>query len=224
MGRLVTDASRSEPPRRADEAAEYDRQYRDWLARQGAHALDLEWRLAHLLWRHRVLLRRYPPAGKRVLDYGCMDGVFTIALARAGAQAVGYDVAPAAVAQAIAFGGGRPNPEFTTTPPTDRTFDLVYCCEVLEHVGDDRAFVGELMRYVAPGGRLIGTTPVGRYFWDSDHKRAYDNASLCGALEPWGVTRIRRYYRSPLRNLIPWRQRGAAVFVFDVTAPRHTST
>jgi len=29
--------------------------------------------------------------------------------------------------------------------------------------------------------------------------------------------RLGRFYRSPLRNLLPLKQRGAAVFVFDVT-------
>ncbi|MFL5535675.1 MAG: hypothetical protein ACJ8AP_08230, partial [Gemmatimonadales bacterium] len=72
-------------------AAEYDRQYLAWVYRQGPEALDLEWRLQHLLWRQRALLRRYPPGRKRVLDYGCMDGIFTIRLQQLGGQAHGYD-------------------------------------------------------------------------------------------------------------------------------------
>jgi 2-polyprenyl-3-methyl-5-hydroxy-6-metoxy-1,4-benzoquinol methylase len=200
-----------------DLAAEYDRQFRVWLERQGPLARDLEWRLRHLLWRHRVLLRRYPAAGKRVLDYGCMDGVFTIAVERAGGRAVGYDVSPAAIAQARAFRGASATPLFTTEAPAPGAFDLVFCCEVLEHMPDDRAFAGQLVRYLAPGGRLVGTTPVGRFFWDPDHKREYDDASLRRALEPWGRVRLHRYYRTPLRNLLPIRQRGSAVFIFDVT-------
>lgn len=202
-----------------ERAAEYDQQYSAWLARQGPKALDLDWRLRHLLWRQRVLLRRYRPERKRVLDYGCMDGVFTIRLQQLGAEAVGYDLSPAAIAQAEKFRGPALHPTFTTVPPGPGQFDLVYCNEVLEHVEDDSAFVGELTTFLAPGGVLVGTTPVGRYFWDPDHKHIYDQASLERVLSPWGAIRVRRYYRTPLRNLLPIRQAGAAVFVFEVRPP-----
>ena len=101
-------------------------------------------------------------------------------------------------------------------PPGPGQFDLVYCSEVLEHVPDDSKFVGELVGFLAPGGVLVGTTPVGRSFWDPDHKRVYELESLRRALSPWGAVRIRRYYRTPLRNMLPFRQTGAAVFIFEV--------
>jgi 2-polyprenyl-3-methyl-5-hydroxy-6-metoxy-1,4-benzoquinol methylase len=197
-------------------ANEYDRQYHAWLDRQGPKGLDLEWRLRHLLWRQRILLRRYRPDGKRVLDFGCMDGVFTIRLQQLGAQATGYDISPAAIAQAERFRGGALHPTFTTVPPGPGQFDTVYCNEVLEHAPDDSALVGELVGFLAPGGTVVGTTPVGRSFWDPDHKRAYDHATLERTLSPWGTARIRRYYRTPLRNLLPFRQTGASVFIFEV--------
>ncbi|MFL5401549.1 MAG: class I SAM-dependent methyltransferase [Gemmatimonadales bacterium] len=199
--------------------SEYDNQYRAWLGRQGPRALDVDWRLRHLLWRQRVLLRRYPPEGKRVLDFGCMDGVFTLRLQRLGGKALGYDLSAAAIAQAEKFRGTATQPTFSTVAPGPGQFDLVYCNEVLEHVPDDTAFVGELMEFLAPGGILVGTTPVGRFFWDPDHKRAYDEAALKRALSPWGSVGIKRFYRTPLRNLLPFRQSGAAVFIFEVRQP-----
>jgi 2-polyprenyl-3-methyl-5-hydroxy-6-metoxy-1,4-benzoquinol methylase len=90
---------------------------------------------------------------------------------------------------------------------------------VLEHVADDSALVGELVGFLAPGGILVGTTPVGKFFWDPAHQRVYDRESLERTLAPWGAVKIRRYYRSPLRNLLPVRQSGAAVFVFEVRPP-----
>jgi 2-polyprenyl-3-methyl-5-hydroxy-6-metoxy-1,4-benzoquinol methylase len=195
----------------------YDRLYHSWLQRQGKKALDAEWRKAHLLWRHRALLGRYPPSGKRVLDFGCMDGIFTLKLQELGGDAVGYDVSPAAIRQAERFRGEAGLPVFTTVKPTRGAFDLVYCQEVIEHAVDDAALVEELVGYLAPGGSLVGTTPVGRYFWDPDHRNFYDEAGLRRVLSPWGEVRLRRYYRTLLRNLIPLRQRGAAVFLFEVT-------
>jgi 2-polyprenyl-3-methyl-5-hydroxy-6-metoxy-1,4-benzoquinol methylase len=198
------------------QTTDYDRLYRIWRERQGSRALDPEWRLGHLLWRQRVLLRRFPPDRKRVLDFGCMDGVFTLRLQQLGAEAVGYDISREAIAQAEKFRGSALHPTFTTVAPGPGQFDLVYCNEVLEHVEDDAAFVGGLVKFLAPGGLLVGTTPVGRYFWDPDHKREYDVATLERALSPWGAVRIRRFYRTPLRNLLPFRQKGAAVFIFEV--------
>lgn len=203
----------------ASQGADYDLQYHTWRQRQGARALDLEWRLRHMLWRQRVLLRRFPPGGKRVLDFGCMDGVFTLRLQQLGGNAVGYDVSRDAIAQAEKFRGAALLPAFTTVRPAPGQFDLVYCNEVLEHVEDDSALVGSLVELLAPGGLLVGTTPVGRCFWDPDHKREYDEPTLERALSGWGVVRLRRYYRTPLRNWLPFRQAGAAVFVFEVRPP-----
>jgi 2-polyprenyl-3-methyl-5-hydroxy-6-metoxy-1,4-benzoquinol methylase len=200
-------------------AEEYDRQYRVWVERQGPRALDLDWRLTHLLWRHRALLRRYSPEGKRVLDFGCMDGIFTLKLQQLGGEAVGYDISPAAIAQAKRFRGSAARPVFTTVPPGPGQFDRIYCQEVIEHVEDDSALVGELVGYLASGGSVVGTTPVGSDFWDPDHKRSYDEGLLMRALAPWGRVRLHRYYRSPLRNFVPVRQTGAAVFIFEVTPP-----
>ena len=198
---------------------EYDRQYRAWVENQGPRSLDLEWRLTHLLWRHRALLRRYSPEGKRVLDFGCMDGLFTLRLQQLGGEAVGYDISPAAIAQAKLFRGAAARPVFTTVPPGPGQFDRIYCNEVLEHVEDDSGLIGELVGYLAPGGAVVGTTPVGEYFWDPDHKRLYDETTLKRTLAPWGKVRLHRHYRSPMRNFLPLRQTGAAVFIFEVTPP-----
>ena len=200
-------------------ADEYDRQYRAWVEQQGQRALDLDWRLTHLLWSQRALLRRYPPEGKRVLDFGCMDGVFTLRLQQLGGEAVGYDISPEAIHQAKRFRGSAARPVFTTMPPGPGQFDRIYCSEVLEQVEDDSGLIGELVGYLAPGGAVVGTTPVFPTPSDADPKRLYDEALLLRALSPWGKVRVHRHYRSPLRNFVPLRQRGTAVFIFEVTPP-----
>lgn len=197
-------------------AAEYDRQYHATRVRYGPRSGELAWRLDQLFWRQKVLLRWFEFRGLDVLDYGCMDGVFSYAMARAGARVTGVDVAPSALAQAEAWRTAADAVRFTRKLEPDARFDRVICCEVVEHMPDDRAFVGKLVGWLKPGGMLIGTVPVGRSFWDPDHKRLYDEPMLRSALEPWGRVRIRRLYRKAWRNWFPWVQDSAAVFVFEV--------
>lgn len=197
---------------------EYDTHYREWLERIGSRALDLDWRLTHLGWRQRILLRRYPPDGQRVLDFGCMDGVFTIRLQQMGGEAVGYDISPAAIAQAKRFRGNTARPVFTTVAPGPGQFDLIYCNEPLEFVEDDSGLVGELTGYLAVGGSVVGTTPLGDLTDQTGQRRLYDESLLTRALAPWGRVRVHRYYRSPLRSRLPLlRTRSPAVFLFRVT-------
>jgi 2-polyprenyl-3-methyl-5-hydroxy-6-metoxy-1,4-benzoquinol methylase len=195
----------------ASTVEEYDRQYQVWVEQQGPKALDLDWRLTHLPWGDRALLRRYPPEGKRVLDFGCMDGIFALRLQQLGGEAVGYDISPAAIAQAKRFRGSAARPVFTTVPPGPGQFDRIYCTEVLEHDEDGSGLIGELVSYLASGGSVVGTTPM--------QGRDYDEALLRRMLVPWGRVRLHRHYRSPLKNLLPVRQGGEAVFLFQVTPP-----
>jgi len=205
-------------------ADEYDRQYRAWVESLGSRAQDLDWRLTHLDWRQRALLRRYPPEGKRALDFGCMDGVFTLRLQQLGGEAVGYDISPAAIAQAKRFRGSAARPVFTTVPPGPGQFDLIYCSEALEHVEDDSALVGELVGYLTAGGSVVGTAPVGEVEITPGQKRYYNELVLKRALSPWGRVRLHRFYRSRVRNLLPIRQESTAVFIFQVTPPNLPET
>jgi 2-polyprenyl-3-methyl-5-hydroxy-6-metoxy-1,4-benzoquinol methylase len=198
-------------------AAEYDRQYHLTRVRYGPHSGELAWRLGRLLWRQKALLRWFDFRGLDVLDYGCMDGVFSYAMSRAGARVTGLDVSPAALAQAEAWKGPDDQVRFTRELEAAARFDRIVCCEVMEHMPDDKAFAGKLVKLLKPGGVLIGTVPVGRSFWDPDHKRLYDEPMLRLALESWGAVRIRRLYRKAWRNWFPWWvQNSAAVFVFEV--------
>jgi 2-polyprenyl-3-methyl-5-hydroxy-6-metoxy-1,4-benzoquinol methylase len=49
------------------------------------------------------------------------------------------------------------------------TYDLVVCCEVIEHLDDPRAAVKNLARMVAPGGRLLVTCPTGTMYATERH-------------------------------------------------------
>jgi hypothetical protein len=65
----------------------------------------------------------------------------------------------------------------------------------------------------------VGTTPVVRTSSDASTERSYDHLLLKRALSPWGQVRVHRYFRTPLRNLVPLRPKSAAILLFEVTPP-----
>jgi SAM-dependent methyltransferase len=57
-------------------------------------------------------------------------------------------------------------------PFADASFDSVLCNQVLEHVFNPDEFLGEMMRVLKPGGKLLLTVP---FVWD-EHEQPYDYA------------------------------------------------
>lgn len=113
--------------------------------------------------RRRFLLASLQPAD-RVLDLGCGEGTFTALAAQTGVQSViGADVAEAALRRARA---AHPELNFELVPfdgplPfADGAFDLVWASEVIEHIADTARWLSEVRRVLAPGGRLLLTTPA----------------------------------------------------------------
>jgi SAM-dependent methyltransferase len=111
----------------------------------------------------RDWLRAGVKPGDRALDLGCGGGAFTGELIAAGAGAVaGADVAEAALRRARAR---HPDVAFERVPfdgPLpflDGGFGVVWASEVIEHVADTGRFLSEVRRVLAPGGRLLVTTP-----------------------------------------------------------------
>jgi SAM-dependent methyltransferase len=155
--------------------------------------------------RRKFLLGEVRP-GDRALDLGCGDGAFTAALADAGAQAVGADVAQAALDRAL---DRHPTLDFRLVgiddplPFGDCVFDLVWASEVIEHVADTARWLSEVRRVLAPGGRLLLTTPshgrlrvavggVERFSEPlGDHLHLYTRRSLCTLLEEFKFEPVR---------------------------------
>jgi SAM-dependent methyltransferase len=137
-------------------------------------------------------------AGDRVLDLGCGTGDLTAELAAAGAVVVGVEVAEAALRRAHAHHPDldlRLAPIDGPLPLADRSFDVVWSTEVIEHVADTGRWLSEVRRVLVRRGRLLLTTPshgrlrvavggVERYSEPlGDHLHLYTASSLRGLLE-----------------------------------------
>jgi 2-polyprenyl-3-methyl-5-hydroxy-6-metoxy-1,4-benzoquinol methylase len=112
--------------------------------------------------RSEFLLARVSP-GERVLDLGCGEGQFAAALDAAGASVLAVDVAREPLRRARAAHPqlelGLIEGEGAWALP-DAGFDVVWAGEVIEHVADTSGWLSEVRRVLAPGGRLLLSTPA----------------------------------------------------------------
>jgi len=107
-----------------------------------------------------------PLQGKRVLDVGCGGGILTDAMARAGANALGIDLATRSlkVAQLHALEAQTPNVQYREVAvealaiEQPASFDVVTCMEMLEHVPDPASIVRACAQLVKPGGHVFFST------------------------------------------------------------------
>ena len=112
-------------------------------------------------WRS-ALLAGETRAGERVLDLGCGAGHFLKLLRTLGAEPIGVELSKRALERARSR---EPRAETHllahdgSIPLSHGSIDLVWCSEVIEHVGDVGGLLEEVRRVLRPGGRLLLTTP-----------------------------------------------------------------
>ena len=103
--------------------------------------------------------------GASVLDVGCGGGILSEAMADAGAQVTGIDMAtkPLAVARLHALETGA-RLEYLAATPEDLAkerpgaFNTITCMEMLEHVPDYRSSIAACAELAVSGGQLFFST------------------------------------------------------------------
>ena len=101
----------------------------------------------------------------RVLDFGCGGGILTEALARAGANITGIDMAPRPLEVAkLHRHESELDIDYQLTTIEDYAlehageFDVVTCLEVLEHVPSTDSVIAACKTLLKPGGQLFLST------------------------------------------------------------------
>ena len=147
----------------------------------------------HWWWRvrERILLDRIrelvgdraPHA--RMLDIGCGAGLFFDALEQFG-HVEGIESDRIAAEQ-----GGRWRPRIHIgelgTFAADARYDVILALDVVEHVPDPETMLRQAARFLAPGGRMVLTTPAFDWLWTS-HDRLNHH--------------VKRYTAGEMRDLV----------------------
>jgi 2-polyprenyl-6-hydroxyphenyl methylase / 3-demethylubiquinone-9 3-methyltransferase len=105
-------------------------------------------------------------AQQQILEVGCGGGLICENLAHRGAEMVGIDPSPGALATARSHaqeqGLGHTihyQQGFAESLPyADGSFSSIVCLDVLEHVSDLKATIKEIARVLAPGGVFVFDT------------------------------------------------------------------
>ena len=116
-----------------------------------------------------MLVKRYDFANlfaknKLVLDLGCGSGYGSAILAKKAWKVHGIDKTSSAIDFAKRY-YSKGNVEWSIKdfPPIDRkekTYGLVVCHEVVEHIDDDVGLLQEIKRVMENDGIFVGTTPI----------------------------------------------------------------
>jgi 2-polyprenyl-6-hydroxyphenyl methylase / 3-demethylubiquinone-9 3-methyltransferase len=127
------------------------------------------------------------PPGKRTLDIGCGGGFLAEEFAKLGCDVMGIDPSAPSIAQAAAHAADAGLTIMyrvasgEALPFADATFDIAYCCDVLEHVDDLDKVIAETARVLKPGGV---------YLFDTINRTFASKLVVIKLLQEWKATRF----------------------------------
>jgi 2-polyprenyl-6-hydroxyphenyl methylase / 3-demethylubiquinone-9 3-methyltransferase len=143
------------------ETAKFDKLAARWWDKNG------ESRPLHDLNPARLnyIAERIGLKGARVLDVGCGGGILSEALAAAGADVVGIDLAPRVIEVArLHLHESGQHVDYrevcveALAAEMPAMFDAIACMEMLEHVPDPASVIDACATLLRPGGRLFLST------------------------------------------------------------------
>ncbi len=126
-------------------------------------------------------------AGLRAVDVGCGGGFLAEEFARLGFDVAGVDPSAVSIEAArehAAASGLRIDYRVGAgeqLPLEDGTFDVAYCCDVLEHVSDLDRVISETARVLKPGGL---------YLFDTINRTLQSKLVAIKVPQDWPLTRI----------------------------------
>jgi SAM-dependent methyltransferase len=187
---------------RAGQAADvaYPDQFRDEMFQLEDKSFWFQHRSACIV----DLVRAFPPGGP-ILDVGGGNGCVSHALETHGFPSVLVEPAEQGARNGLRRGlarvvcGTLEAAEFLNA-----SVRAVGMFDVLEHVDDERALLGEIRRVLVPGGKLYLAVPAYRWLWSADddfagHFRRYTLRRLGGLLDRGGFRVLfASYFFSPL--------------------------
>lgn len=164
-------------------------------AAQGSSSIeqpDYWWYRARADLLHAAL-GKYLGRPTLMLDVGSADGP-SVGWTRGGHRSVAIDVD----ARGLRPGEGV-QASALALPFADETFDMVGAFDVVEHCEPESQAMGELVRVLVPGGRLLMSVPAYQWAWsDHDvqagHHRRYTRDRLLEAVERAGLVVVRSTY------------------------------
>jgi 2-polyprenyl-3-methyl-5-hydroxy-6-metoxy-1,4-benzoquinol methylase len=144
--------------------------------------------------RPRVDWMREKITGGTLLEIGSADGTVTAMLSARVSRVVALDICQESVERVRAR--GLANVEgvcgFVEHYSPGRSFDWIVMSEVVEHLRDPAAVIARTLAWLAPGGRLLLSSPDGNWEGDAiEHLHVFDLGSWCAMLVRAGARDMR---------------------------------
>jgi len=166
----------------------YDRAPELWWADHGfavfLRAWVNPWRVPY--FKRVIAERGLDPRGLSFLEVGCGGGILSEEFAVMGFAVTGLDPSAPSLEVARAHAAGRGLAidyrlgRGEKLPFADASFQAACCCDVLEHIEDWQAAIGEAARVLAPGGLFL---------FDSLNRTLYSRLAAVALAQDWSFTR-----------------------------------